>query len=111
MDLSVHLRVIELKEKGGPHKADLNRIKSYLTLLGEKGNFLWTKSPRKGETAKVSNAVADAIAVLSFLPGGLDVFGRHWENSTGSPCKFQLSDPFRWLRNKEQPLDKGHESC
>ena len=102
LDLSVHLRVLTLKEKGGPKKADLNRIKSYLTLLGEKGNFLWTKSPKKGDTAKVSNAVADAIAVLSFLPGGLDVFGRHWENSVGEQCKFQSSDPFKWLKTVDR---------
>ena len=47
LELSVTLRVLRLKEKGGPKKEDLERVKSYLSLLGERGNFLWTKSPKK----------------------------------------------------------------
>ena len=80
LNFSVYLRIMKLKEKGGPQKADFDRIQSYEQLLGEKGNFLWSKSPRKGETAKVANAVADVIAVLSFLPDGVTVFGFHWES-------------------------------
>ena len=48
--------------------------------MGEKGNFLWMKSEKKGITAKVANAVADAISVLSFCSGGVTIFGRHWES-------------------------------
>ena len=87
LELSVTLRAFRLKEKGGPKKEDIERVKSYLPLLGERGNFLWTKSPRKGETAKIANAVADAIAVLSFLPGGITIFGRHWENNQDNSKK------------------------
>ncbi|RLB91506.1 MAG: hypothetical protein DRH50_10965 [Deltaproteobacteria bacterium] len=80
LDMSVPLRVMELKQRGGPAKDDFERVHSYLPLLGEEGNFLWMRSEKKGTTAKVANAVADAIAVLSFSPGGVTLFGRHWES-------------------------------
>jgi hypothetical protein len=79
LDTSVSLRILALQEKGGPTQEDFTRIQSYDQLLGERGNFLWMKSKKKGETAKVANAVADVIAVLSFAPGGITTFGQHWE--------------------------------
>lgn len=80
LDISVSLRILELKEKGGPTEEDFKRVQTYQQLIGEKGNFLWMKSEKKGITAKVANAVADAISVLSFCSGGVTIFGRHWES-------------------------------
>lgn len=81
LDASVSLRIFALQEKGGSTQEDFIRIQSYDQLLGERGNFLWMKSKKKGETAKVANAVADIIAVLSFAPGGLTLFDQHWETT------------------------------
>ena len=81
LDASVSLRIIALQEQGGPTQEDFRRIQDHDQLLGERGNFLWMKSKKKGETAKVANAVADVIAVLSFVPGGIEIFGRHWEST------------------------------
>lgn len=80
LDTAVSLRIFELKQRGGPTKEDFKRTETYERLIGEKGNFPWTKSEKKGITAKVANAVADSIAVLSFAPGGIEIFGRHWES-------------------------------
>lgn len=80
LDTSVPIRVLALQEQGGPIQEDFKRIQGHDQLLGERGNFLWMKSKKKGETAKVANAVADAIAVLSFVPGGITLFGQHWES-------------------------------
>jgi hypothetical protein len=68
-------------QKGGPDDEDFKRVQDSTQLLREKGNFLFDKAKKAGETAKVANAVADAIAVLSFMPGGITIFDRHWENS------------------------------
>jgi hypothetical protein len=81
LDAAVSLRILALQEQGGPTTEDFNRIQSYDQLLGERGNFLWMKSKKKGETAKVASAVADAIAVLSFVPDGIEIFGRHWKSN------------------------------
>ena len=34
----------------------------------------------EGKTAKGFNALARAIAVLSFVPGGIEIFGMKWES-------------------------------
>jgi hypothetical protein len=81
LDAAVSLRILALQEQGGPTKEEFNHIQSYDQLLGERGNFLWMKSKKKGETVKVANAVADAIAVLSFVPGGIEIFDRHWKSN------------------------------
>jgi len=33
----------------------------------------------KGKTANSFNALAQAIAILSFCPGGIEIFGQRWE--------------------------------
>jgi hypothetical protein len=45
------------------------------------------KSKIKGETAKQFNKTALAIAVLSFQPGGIEIFGLHFEESLPEPPK------------------------
>ena len=80
LDTSVPLRVLALQVKGGPTSEDFKRVSEHSSLLGEHGDALMFKSKKKGFTAQVANAVADAIAVLSFVPGGIDLFDRHWES-------------------------------
>jgi hypothetical protein len=38
-----------------------------------------------GESAEAFNAVAKAIAALSFAPGGVTLFGEHWETQPATP--------------------------
>lgn len=37
------------------------------------------RSKRKGETADAFNHLAEGIACLAFAPGGVRLFGSHWE--------------------------------
>ena len=80
LDTSVPLRVMSLQERGGPTPEDFERITAHSNLLGEHGDALMFKSKKKGLTARVANAVADSIAVLSFVPGGITLFDQHWES-------------------------------
>jgi hypothetical protein len=48
-------------------------------VLGVKGDTLLFKSDTKGETAGLANRLAHAIAVMSYAPGGITVFGQHFE--------------------------------
>jgi hypothetical protein len=41
--------------------------------------YVLHKGPKEGDTAKAFNDLAKAIALLSFCPGGVHSFGRHWE--------------------------------
>lgn len=47
--------------------------------LGSKGDELLFKSKKKGESARLFNLYAESVAVLSFVPGGVTIFGHHFE--------------------------------
>ena len=49
-------------------------------IVAEKGDIVLFRSRKKGESAKVFNALARGIAILSFAPGGVTAFGMHFEN-------------------------------
>jgi hypothetical protein len=48
-------------------------------IVAEKGDIILFRSEKRGETAKAFSALAEGIAVLAFQPGGVKVFGCHWE--------------------------------
>jgi hypothetical protein len=54
-------------------------------VLAEKGDVLLFGSKQKGQAADLFNRLARAIAVLSFCPGGVHLFGRHWQAPAAKP--------------------------
>lgn len=54
------------------------RLPGLYQLIAEHGDNLLYPAKKKGETARVFNACAEAIAALSFAPGGVRAFGEHW---------------------------------
>jgi len=48
--------------------------------IAEKGDNILFKSKKKGDTAKAFNELAKGVAILSFAPGGVKLFGMHFEN-------------------------------
>lgn len=52
-------------------------------IVAEKGDVILYKSKKAGETAGAFNALAKGIACLAFAPGGVTVFGQHWEADVG----------------------------
>ena len=70
----------QMKLKNMPWSEALAGIKGASDLIGSKGDILQFGGGKKGEVAKVLNKMAEAIAVLSFLPGGVTLFGQHWED-------------------------------
>jgi hypothetical protein len=55
------------------------RAKVCAQVVAEKGDIILFRSKTKGETANAFNRLAEGIACLSFVPGGVTVFGQHWE--------------------------------
>jgi hypothetical protein len=56
------------------------RIRAIEDTFATSSEFVLFRSPKKGESAQAFNALAEAIAILSFVPGGVRTFGRHFEN-------------------------------
>ena len=73
LEVAVNLRVAQYRAYGGPTADDFARASGYSELLSEHGDALFYLS--KGRTAAVFNAVADGLATLAFLPGGVQAFG------------------------------------
>ncbi len=83
LSIAVPWRMLDIAERGGITEQDVARVKSYLgDLTGPKGTDLFFKSEKKGETAERLNQLADAIAVMAFLPGGITSFGQHYDGAT-----------------------------
>jgi hypothetical protein len=70
----------QMKLKKLPWSEVLSRVKGVADLIGSKGDILQFGGGKKGEVAKVFNRAAEGIAVMSFLPGGVTIFGQHWED-------------------------------
>lgn len=78
LSAAVPLWIMKFKEAGGPTDEQLSEIMSKTPLLlGEHGDALFFRA--KGKTAKVFNRTAEAIAALSFCPGGITIFGLHFK--------------------------------
>lgn len=77
----VPLRIMELQGRGGPGPEDLARARDWNERLMGRGDvLLFGGSKKQGEVAELFDGLAYAIAVLSFCPGGVGLFGEHWES-------------------------------
>lgn len=74
---AVPLRIWDYKAKGGPAQTDFDRCQEYSSQLGAHGDALLFHV--KGQTAAMMDILLDAIAILSFVPGGITIFGCHFE--------------------------------
>jgi len=88
LQLAVPLYIQQLKDNGGPADADFTRLCGIGDSLAHQGDVLLFGGSKKGETAQLFNDLAFAIAVMSFVPGGVCVFGQRWESkpNCGEEC-------------------------
>jgi hypothetical protein len=57
----------------------LARGRELSAVIAEKGDVILYRGKKKGESARAFNALAESIAILSFQPGGVTLFGLHFE--------------------------------
>ncbi len=80
MSLSAAVPLWALKLRQRPWAEIQARLPKLGQVIAEKGDVILFRSKKKGETAAAFNALAEAIAALSFAPGGVTLFGQHWES-------------------------------
>lgn len=87
LQVAVPLWIIEIKPLG--MNAILTRARELNELQDSTGQRLIGSDAllysREGDTANSFNALAESIACMSFLPGGITCFGQHWIASTDIP--------------------------
>jgi len=76
---AVFLRIVEMEELGGPTPEDLRKVQETADMLGEHGDVLIHGGGKPGQCADLFNRTAHAMAVLSFVPGGVELFGTKFE--------------------------------
>lgn len=90
LDACLPFRIHDYAARGGPGDYDFERARSTTDLIGECGDILLCGGKgygdHKGQTpATIFARLADALAVMSFFPGGVPFCGRHWMASSGFP--------------------------
>ena len=104
MSCAVPLYIMQIKQKGGVSEEDFQKAKECSTLLASKGDVLQYGGGKKGEVADVFNKTAFAIAVLSFCPGGIKIFGQHYMSEEN--LSFKRKKEFLKVKRK---IKKGLE--
>lgn len=79
LDMAVPLEIARLREQGGPSDADWEQARSMAGTLASEADDLLYRSKIRGTSARLAGMVAFQLAVLAFAPGGVRIFGRHWE--------------------------------
>jgi len=79
MPMAVFLEVKAMEKSGGPTEKDMKDIQDTADILSEHGNILLHGGGKMGECADLFNRTAHAIAVLAFVPGGVEIFGAKFE--------------------------------
>lgn len=77
LSAAVPLWIERLKEQ--PYEQLIKRAGECGQIIAEKGDMLMFKSSKRGETARAFNALAEALAILAFSPGGVTFVGLHFE--------------------------------
>ena len=78
---AVPLHIMQLEIRGGPIEDDFNRVRACSQVLAEKADVLMFGSKVKGEAASLFNRLADALAVMAFVPGGVHFHGMHFQST------------------------------
>jgi hypothetical protein len=79
LEVAVPLRIAEYRAQGATHiHEDVRR--QLVEMIAAHGDDIIYKSKKPGGTADAFNALARALALLSFAPGGVTFLGIHWES-------------------------------
>lgn len=91
------------RRRAGRPQADLARALTLPSDLGERGDVLIYGGGKRGQAGALAGRLAQAIAVMAFLPGGVHLFGRHWvarsaaaSNIEGDQQPMNTLDPVPW---------------
>lgn len=81
LEAAVPLWMLEIKQRG--RAAWWSRIEAnrdiWMNNIAERGDVLQYGGGKKGEVAKLFNELAEALAHMAFMPGGVRFGESHWE--------------------------------
>lgn len=108
LQIAVPFRQLDLVKKGGPSELDFEFCRQFAWDLGSYGDALIYRTPKSQHspgTAEMFNRLARAIAIMSFVPGGVELFGVRYELSRDMDGYDQLETRLQTKR-KNRPKIK-----
>lgn len=78
LSATVPLYMMELERAGGPTPEQFAALSNFSQMLGERGDTLLFGG-KSGDAGALATELAHVVAVLSFVPGGIRIFGMHFE--------------------------------
>ena len=86
LEMAVPLQCWEIKRLTFEERREI--AERAVQMITEKGDLILYRSKKKGETAKAWAALVKGLACLAFMPGGVKVFGIHFEwDSEAGTCR------------------------
>lgn len=79
LQCGVPFKVADLKARGGPNDTDIEMMREFSKDLASHGDVLMFGSGKNGQAASLMSGLIHAVAVLAFQPGGVRIFGGHFE--------------------------------
>jgi hypothetical protein len=65
--------------RGRSYEERAERVKELGGIVAHEGDNILFRSKKKGGTSRAFNALAESVAIMSFQPGGIKLFGLHFE--------------------------------
>lgn len=79
LQLAVPIAIADIKRRGGVTDVEIDIARNFVDDLASRGDILLYRSDKKGETAKIFADFARVVAIASFFPGGIHIFGCHYQ--------------------------------
>lgn len=76
LEVAVPLWIMRVRTWDEETRMSRGRIVGYI--LAEHGDDILFRGPKKGDTTRAFNAMAEGLAIAAFSPGGVTFFGRTW---------------------------------
>lgn len=84
LQAAVPLWVLRLVQQDPSPEELRRRAEEASQVVASKGDIILYRGGRKGETAAAFNKLAEGVAILSFSPGGVVLFGTRYETRNGT---------------------------
>lgn len=98
LEATVPLRMLELRQQGGPTQTDWDEARAFGDRLGPEGDNLLFRGHKRGQTAGLAASLIRVLAVAAFAPGGITFAGTHYDAGMPDATGDRRSVSPAWLQ-------------
>lgn len=77
LEVAVPLWIDRMRDYSAAYR--IERAQECADVIASKGDIIMYRSKKRGETGRAFNRLAEGLACLAFVPGGVRFMGIHWE--------------------------------